>query len=93
MSKRVVSLQVLVLLIVSLALCTCSALAQAPDVWKADSVPVQSHITGGPWTLQRLTALLQPIGRRLEMQVVGELAERGQIVGSRVARGDRYRPG
>ncbi|HZD95550.1 MAG TPA: hypothetical protein VE133_14905, partial [Candidatus Sulfotelmatobacter sp.] len=30
-----------------------SAFAQAGNVWRAESRPQQSHITGGPWTLQQ----------------------------------------
>jgi hypothetical protein len=39
-----------------LALPALSVRAQSGNVWKAESIPVQSHITGGPWTLEQTGA-------------------------------------
>ena len=46
-SFKLLSLAVLLLLPGS------SLFAQSADVWKAESLPQQAHITGGPWTLQQ----------------------------------------
>lgn len=40
-------------LIATIALLGSAASAQAGNVWTAESLPLQSHITGGPWTLQQ----------------------------------------
>ncbi len=53
MNKRTPSLAVLVSLIVIFALSAPPVVAQSGDVWRAASLPVQSHITGGPWTLEQ----------------------------------------
>src|SRR6266849_5007683 len=51
--KRVLSLAVSFPIVAMLALPALTAWAQSGDVWKAESIPVQSHITGGPWTLEQ----------------------------------------
>jgi len=51
--KRVLSLAVSSSIVAMLALPALSAWAQSSNIWKAESIPVQSHITGGPWTLEQ----------------------------------------
>ncbi|MFI5104110.1 MAG: hypothetical protein ACHP79_04220, partial [Terriglobales bacterium] len=53
MNQRKLFFTVLISLVAIVALQALPIWAQSADVWKAGSVPVQSHITGGPWTLQQ----------------------------------------
>lgn len=53
MNKRTLSFAVLLFVAAILVLPAPSALAQSGDVWKAEGVPIQAHITGGPWTLEQ----------------------------------------
>jgi hypothetical protein len=55
-NKRTLSFALLLALIAVMALPVPWAAAQSPNVWKAESLPQQSHITGGPWTLQQTGA-------------------------------------
>jgi hypothetical protein len=52
-NQRKLFFTVLISLVALVALQALPIWAQSADVWKAGSVPVQSHITGGPWTLQQ----------------------------------------
>jgi len=55
-NKRTLSFVFLLFLIAVLALPAPGLFAQAANVWTAKSLPQQSHITGGPWTLQQTGA-------------------------------------
>jgi len=52
-NKRILFLSLMIALAGLLVLPATPALAQSANVWKAESLPQQSHITGGPWTLQQ----------------------------------------
>ena len=56
MKKRVLSMAVSVSVVAMLALMAPAAWAQSGGLWKADGIPIQSHITGGPWTLEQTGA-------------------------------------
>jgi hypothetical protein len=53
LSKRKLFLAVSIPLIAILAFQPLPVGAQSANIWKAESVPAQSHITGGPWTLEQ----------------------------------------
>ena len=53
MKNRVLSLAVSLPIVAMLTLPALSARAQSGEIWKAESIPAQSQITGGPWTLEQ----------------------------------------